>query len=168
MNKLQVLYLDNHKRESNRSRVRLSLDRGNFVQQRILLPLIAEFDTDLAESKIINFKSIEIKSDSFTKDEADAYLEEYKNQLGDLDNFNIDGLTSVDDLVIDAQIVETGDPLKPYRVVAEFTPSEGDTIKGVAEEVNITFVAPETPDIEIPETFIPELEPPVVSPTVGS
>jgi len=113
-------------------------------------------------------KSIEIKSDSFTKDEADAYLEEYKNQLGDLDNFNIDGLTSVDDLVIDAQIVETGDPLKPYRVVAEFTPSEGDTIKGVAEEVNITFVAPEAPDIEIPETFIPELEPPVVSPTVGS
>jgi len=108
-------------------------------------------------------KSIKIESDLFTKAEADAYLEEYKNQLGDKDNFGFGGLTS-DDLVIDAKIVETGDALRPFKVVSEITPSSTDTIEAEAEEITLTF---EAPDIEAPGALPPPpivFEPPVIVP----
>ena len=103
-------------------------------------------------------KSINITTDGFTADEADAYIATIEEQFGNLDNFEINGETlNADEVDIITTVVPTGDASTPFRVEVEIKPKdpEGD-LGNVAE---IAFVPP---PVEVVEGEVPP--PPIVVP----
>ena len=103
-------------------------------------------------------KSINITTDGFTEDEADAYLATIEEQFGDLDNFEINGETlNADEVDIITTVVPTGDPSTPFRVEVEIKPKDPDADLGKIGE--IAFVPP--PVEVVPGTIPP---PPIIVP----
>ena len=103
-------------------------------------------------------KSINITTDGFTEDEADAYLATIEAQFGDLDNFEINGETlNADEVDIITTVVPTGDPSTPFRVEVEIKPKDPDADLGKIGE--ISFVPP--PVETVPGAIPP---PPIIVP----
>jgi len=88
-------------------------------------------------------KSINITTDGFTADEADTHIASLKDQLGTLDNFEINGQTlNADEVDIVTNVVATGDELTPFRIEVEITPKDPGQDLGQASEIGVTFVPP--------------------------
>jgi hypothetical protein len=105
-------------------------------------------------------KSINITTDGFTEDEADAYLATIEKQFGDLANFEINGETlNADEVDIITTVVPTGDESTPFRVEVEIKPKDPDADLGKIGE--ISFVPP--PVETVPGA--PPLPPIIVPPT---
>ena len=103
-------------------------------------------------------KSINITTDGFTEDEADAYLATIEEQFGNLDNFEINGETlNADEVDIITTVVPTGDPSTPFRVEVEIKPKDPDADLGKIGE--ISFVPP--PVETVPGAIPP---PPIIVP----
>ena len=86
-------------------------------------------------------KSINITTDGFTADEADAYIASIEDQFGDLDNFEINGETlNADEVNIITTVVPTGDASTPFRVEVEIKPKDPNADLGKIDE--ISFVPP--------------------------
>ena len=103
-------------------------------------------------------KSINITTDGFTEDEADAYIATIEAQFGNLDNFEINGETlSADEVDIITTVVPTGDATTPFRVEVKIKPKDPDANLGKIDE--IAFVPP---PVEVVEGAIPP--PPIVVP----
>ncbi|HIL72603.1 MAG TPA: hypothetical protein EYG44_00075 [Verrucomicrobia bacterium] len=103
-------------------------------------------------------KSINITTDGFTEDEADAYIATIEEQFGDLKNFEINGETlNADEVDIITNVVPTGDPSTPFRVEVEIKPKDPDADLGKIGE--ISFVPP--PVEVVPGTIPP---PPIIVP----
>ena len=103
-------------------------------------------------------KSINITTDGFTEDEADAYLATIEEQFGDLKNFEINGETlNADEVDIITNVVPTGDPSTPFRVEVEIKPKDPDADLGNIGE--ISFVPP---PVEVVPGAIPP--PPIIVP----
>ena len=111
-------------------------------------------------------KSINITTDGFTEDEADAYIATIEDQFGDLNNFEINGETlNADEVDIITTVVPTGDAATPFRVEVEIKPKDPaatlgqvDAIGFVPPPVEVIPGAIPPPPIVVPPT------PPVVSP----
>ena len=105
-------------------------------------------------------KSINITTDGFTEDEADAYIATIEEQFGDLANFEINGATlNADEVDIITTVVPTGDPSTPFRVEVEIKPKnpdanlgEIDVIAFVPPPVEVVPGAPPLPPIIVPPT----------------
>ena len=81
-------------------------------------------------------KSINITTDGFTADEADTHLASIQDQLGSLDNFEINGQTlNADEVDIVTNVVATGDELTPFRVEVEIKPKNPEQDLGQASEI---------------------------------
>ena len=92
-------------------------------------------------------KSINITTDGFTVDEADAYIATIKDQFGDLDNFEINGETlSADEVDIITTVVPTGDATTPFKVEVVIKPKDADANLGKINE--IAFVPPPVAIVE--------------------
>ena len=103
-------------------------------------------------------KSINITTDGFTEDEADAYIASIEDQFGDLKNFEINGETlNADEVDIITNVVPTGDPSTPFRVEVEIKPKDADADLGKIDE--IAFVPP---PVEVVPGAIPP--PPIIVP----
>jgi hypothetical protein len=103
-------------------------------------------------------KSINITTDGFTEDEADAYIATIEEQFGDLANFEINGATlNADEVDIITTVVPTGDPSTPFRVEVEIKPKNPDANLGKVDV--IAFVPP---PVEVVEGAIPP--PPIFVP----
>ena len=103
-------------------------------------------------------KSINITTDGFTEDEADAYIATIEEQFGNLDNFEINGETlNADEVDIITSVVPTGDPSTPFRVEVVIKPKDPDANLG---KVDVIVFQP--PPIEVVEGAIPP--PPIVVP----
>jgi len=103
-------------------------------------------------------KSINITTDGFTADEADAYIATIEEQFGDLDNFEINGETlSADEVDISTRVVPTGDPSTPFRVEVIIKPKDPDADFG-----KVDLIAFVPPPVEVVEGAIPP--PPIVVP----
>jgi len=88
-------------------------------------------------------KSINITTDGFTADEADTHLSNIQDQLGSLDNFEINGQTlNADEVDIVTNVVATGDELTPFRIEVEIKPKDPEQNLGQASEIGVTFVPP--------------------------
>jgi len=103
-------------------------------------------------------KSINITTDGFTADEADAYIATIEEQFGDLDNFEINGETlSADEVDISTTVVPTGNPSTPFRVEVIIKPKDPDADFG-----KVDLIAFVPPPVEVVEGAIPP--PPIVVP----
>ena len=103
-------------------------------------------------------KSINITTDGFTADEADAYIATIEEQFGDLDNFEINGETlKADEVDIITNVVPTGDKSTPFQVEVVIKPKNPDANLGKVDV--IAFVPP---PVEVVEGAIPP--PPIVVP----
>ena len=103
-------------------------------------------------------KSINITTDGFTADEADTHLASIQDQLGSLDNFEINGQTlNADEVDIVTNVVATGDELTPFRVEVEIKPKNPEQDLGQASEISVTF---EPPPVDEPTPG--ELPPPPI------
>jgi hypothetical protein len=103
-------------------------------------------------------KSINITTDGFTADEADAYIATIEEQFGDLDNFEINGETlNADEVDIITIVVPTGDESTPFRVEVVIKPKNPDANLGKVDV--IAFVPP---PVEVVEGAIPP--PPIFVP----
>ena len=103
-------------------------------------------------------KSINITTDGFTADEADAYIASIEDQFGDLDNFEINGETlNADEVNIITTVVPTGDASTPFRVEVEIKPKDPDADLGKIDE--ISFVPP---PVQVVPGAIPP--PPIIVP----
>ena len=103
-------------------------------------------------------KSINITTDGFTADEADAYIATIEEQFGDLDNFEINGETlSADEVDISTRVVPTGDPSTPFQVEVIIKPKDPDADFG-----KVDLIAFVPPPVEVVEGAIPP--PPIVVP----
>ena len=117
------------------------------------------FTGDLDDSG--SAKSINIMTGGFTADEADTYIATFQEQLGDLDNFEINGETlNADEVDIIANVVATGDELTPFRVELEIRLKNPDANFG--KNIEIVFVEP--PVVKPVEGAIP---PPVILPVIS-
>ncbi len=136
------------------------------VDVDLVAPLKAPyyFPGDLDDSG--SAKSIIISTDEFTKDEADTYITTIKEQLGDLDNFEINGeMLNADEVDIIATVVPTGDESTPFRVDVTIKQKNPDASFG--KNFEITFVAPPVVDPVDGATPPPVILPPQLSPTEG-
>ena len=105
-------------------------------------------------------KSINITTDGFTADEADAYIATIEEQFGDLDNFEINGETlNADEVDIITIVVPTGDESTPFRVEVVIKPKNPDANLG-----EIDLIAFNPPRVD-PVTGAPPLPPIIVPPT---
>ncbi len=103
-------------------------------------------------------KSINITTDGFTADEADAYIATIEEQFGNLENFEINGETlNADEVDIITTVVPTGDASTPFKVEVKIKPKDPDANLGKINE--IAFVPP---PVEVVEGAIPP--PPIVVP----
>ena len=103
-------------------------------------------------------KSINITTDGFTADEADAYIATIEEQFGDLDNFEINGeKLSADEVDISTRVVPTGDPSTPFQVEVIIKPKDPDADFG-----KVDLIAFVPPPVEVVEGAIPP--PPIVLP----
>jgi len=103
-------------------------------------------------------KSINITTDGFTADEADAYIATIEEQFGNLDNFEINGETlSADEVDISTTVVPTGNPSTPFRVEVIIKPKDPDADFG-----KVDLIAFVPPPVEVVEGAIPP--PPIVLP----
>ncbi len=103
-------------------------------------------------------KSINITTDGFTADEADAYIATIEEQFGNLDNFEINGETlSADEVDISTRVVPTGDPSTPFQVEVIIKPKDPDADFG-----KVDLIAFVPPPVEVVEGAIPP--PPIVLP----
>ena len=103
-------------------------------------------------------KSINITTDGFTADEADAYIATIEEQFGDLDNFEINGeKLSADEVDISTRVVPTGDPSTPFQVEVIIKPKDPDADFG-----KVDLIAFVPPPVEVVEGAIPP--PPIVVP----
>lgn len=103
-------------------------------------------------------KSINITTDGFTADEADTHIASIQDQLGSLDNFEINGQTlNADEVDIVTNVVATGDELTPFRVEVEIKPKNPEQDLGQASEISVTF---EPPPVDEPTPG--ELPPPPI------
>jgi len=103
-------------------------------------------------------KSINITTDGFTADEADAYIATIEEQFGNLENFEINGETlSADEVDIITTVVPTGNATTPFKVEVKIKPKDPDANLGKINE--IAFVPP---PVEVVEGAIPP--PPIVVP----
>ena len=103
-------------------------------------------------------KSINITTDGFTADEADAYIATIEEQFGNLDNFEINGETlSADEVDISTRVVPTGDPSTPFQVEVIIKPKDPDADFG-----KVDLIAFVPPPVEVVEGAIPP--PPIVVP----
>jgi hypothetical protein len=103
-------------------------------------------------------KSINITTDGFTADEADAYIATIEEQFGDLDNFEINGETlNADEFDIITNVVPTGDKSTPFRVEVVIKPKNPDANLG-----KVDLIAFVPPPVEVVEGAIPP--PPIVVP----
>ena len=103
-------------------------------------------------------KSINITTDGFTADEADAYIATIEEQFGNLDNFEINGeKLSADEVDISTRVVPTGDPSTPFQVVVIIKPKDPDADFG-----KVDLIAFVPPPVEVVEGAIPP--PPIVVP----
>jgi hypothetical protein len=114
-------------------------------------------------------KSINITTDGFTADEADAYLATIEEQFANLDNFEINGeKLSADEVDIYTKVVPTGDPSTPFRVEVIIKPKDPEADFG-----KVDLIAFVPPPLEIVEGAIPPPPivvpptPPVISPIEG-
>ena len=114
-------------------------------------------------------KSINITTDGFTADEADAYIATIEEQFGDLDNFEINGeKLSADEVDISTRVVPTGDPSTPFQVEVIIKPKDPDADFG-----KVDLIAFVPPPVEVVEGAIPPPPivvpptPPVISPIGG-
>ena len=88
-------------------------------------------------------KSINITTDGFTEAEADTHIANLKDQLGSLDNFEINGETlNADEVDIVTNVVPTGDELTPFRIEVEIKPKNPDQNLGQASDIGVTFAPP--------------------------
>ena len=86
-----------------------------------------EFDKILNIDDTGSAKSINITTDGFTADEADAYIATIEEQFGDLDNFEINGETlKADEVDIITNVVPTGDKSTPFQVEVVIKPKNPD------------------------------------------
>ena len=105
-------------------------------------------------------KSINITTDGFTADEADAYIATIEKQFGNLDNFEINGETlNADEVVITTNVVPTDDPSTPFRVEVVISLKDPDADFG-----KVDLIAFVPPPVEVVEGAIPP-PPIVVAPT---
>jgi hypothetical protein len=105
-------------------------------------------------------KSINITTDGFTADEADAYIAVIEEQFGNLDNFEINGETlNADEVVITTNVVPTDDPSTPFRVEVVISLKDPDADFG-----KVDLIAFVPPPVEVVEGAIPP-PPIVVAPT---
>ena len=105
-------------------------------------------------------KSINITTDGFTADEADAYIATIEAQFGNLDNFEINGETlNADEVVITTNVVPTGDPSTPFGVEVVISLKDPDADFG-----KVDLIAFVPPPVEVVEGAIPP-PPIVVAPT---
>ena len=105
-------------------------------------------------------KSINITTDGFTADEADAYIATIEEQFGNLDNFEINGETlNADEVVITTNVVPTGDPSTPFGVEVVISLKDPDADFG-----KVDLIAFVPPPVEVVEGAIPP-PPIVVAPT---
>ena len=103
-------------------------------------------------------KSINITTDGFTADEADAYIATIEEQFGDLDNFEINGETlNADEVDIITNVLPTGDKSTPFRVEVVIKPKNSDANLG-----KVDLIAFVPPPVEVVEGAIPP--PPIVVP----
>ena len=103
-------------------------------------------------------KSINITTDGFTADEADAYIATIEEQFGDLDNFEINGETlNADEVDIITNVLPTGDKSTPFRVEVVIKPKNPDANLG-----KVDLIAFVPPPVEVVEGAIPP--PPIVVP----
>jgi uncharacterized protein YjbI with pentapeptide repeats len=114
-------------------------------------------------------KSINITTDGFTEDEADAYLATIEDQFGDLANFEINGKTlNADEVDIITSVVPTGDPSTPFRVEVEIKPKNPDANLG---KVDVIAFVPGPLEVEEGEVPPPPLNLPpslpIMSPVNG-
>ena len=111
-------------------------------------------------------KSINITTDGFTADEADAYIATIEEQFGNLDNFEINGETlNADEVVITTNVVPTDDPSTPFRVEVVISLKDPDADFGKVDL--IAFVPPPVEVVEgavPPPPIVVAPTPPVVSP----
>ena len=111
-------------------------------------------------------KSINITTDGFTADEADAYIATIKEQFGNLDNFEINGETlNADEVVITANVVQTGDPSTPFGVEVVISLKDPNADFGKVDL--IAFVPPPVEVVQgavPPPPIVVAPTPPVVSP----
>ena len=111
-------------------------------------------------------KSINITTDGFTADEADAYIAVIEEQFGNLDNFEINGETlNADEVVITTNVVPTDDPSTPFRVEVVISLKDPDADFGKVDL--IAFVPPPVEVVEgasPPPPIVVAPTPPVVSP----
>ena len=111
-------------------------------------------------------KSINITTDGFTADEADAYIATIEEQFGNLDNFEINGETlNADEVVITTNVVSTDDPSTPFRVEVVSSLKDPDADFGKVDL--IAFVPPPVEVVEgavPPPPIVVAPTPPVVSP----
>jgi len=111
-------------------------------------------------------KSINITTDGFTADEADAYIATIEAQFGNLDNFEINGETlNADEVVITTNVVPTGNPSTPFGVEVVISLKDPNADFGKVDL--IAFVPPPVEVVEgavPPPPIIVAPTPPVVSP----
>ena len=111
-------------------------------------------------------KSINITTDGFTADEADAYIATIEAQFGNLDNFEINGETlNADEVVITTNVVPTGDPSTPFGVEVVISLKDPDADFGKVDL--IAFVPPPVEVVQgavPPPPIVVAPTPPVVSP----
>jgi hypothetical protein len=105
-------------------------------------------------------KWINITTDGFTADEADAYIDTIVEQFGNLKNWEINGETlNPDEVDIITAVVTTGDAATPFRVEVEIKPKDPDADFGEVDEiafvpgpVEVAHGASPPPPIVIPPT----------------
>jgi hypothetical protein len=111
-------------------------------------------------------KSINITTDGFTADEADAYISTIEEQFGNLDNFEINGETlNADEVVITTNVVSTDDSSTPFQVEVVISLKDPDADFGKVDL--IAFVPPPVeivPGAVPPPPIVVDPTPPVVSP----
>ena len=121
-------------------------------------------------------KSINITTDGFTADEADAYLATIEEQFANLDNFEINGETlNADEVDIITSKVPTGDPLTPFGIKTVIKPKDpegdlGPVVDDLGQPIELAF---QPPPVEVEEGTIPpppikeDSAPPKISPIEG-